>query len=134
MKKYFIISACVTATVLFSFSCKKGPGQGGRASIKGKVYTVNYNSAMTAAIDSGYLGGQKVYIIYGDENSVGDNQDTKNDGTFEFTYLRKGKYTVYTYSKTQPNHLDSAAVQSVEISDKKEVKELPDFKIKTNKN
>src|ERR1051325_3619038 len=111
-------------------SCKKGPGQGGRATIKGKVYTVNYNSAMTAALDSGYLGAQKVYIIYGDEAVVGDNVDTDNNGSFEFPYLRKGKYTVYTYSKTQPNHLDSAVVQQVDISGGKDVKELPDFKIK----
>ena len=116
------------------FSCKKDPGQGGRASITGKVYSVNYNATMSVPQDSGYIGAQKVYIIYGDETAVGDNQDTNNDGTFEFTFLRKGKYKLYVYSKTQPNHLDSSIVQMAEITDKKQLLVLPDFKIKTNKN
>ena len=133
MKNFFIM-ACLFAITLLYGSCKKGPGEGGQASIKGKVYTVNYNSTMTVAQDSGYLGGQKVYIIYGDETAVGKSQDSNNDGSFEFTYLRKGKYTVYTYSKTSPNHLDSAVIQAAEITDKKQALELPDFMIKTNKN
>ena len=120
--------------VLFSFSCKKGPGEGGRASIKGKIYTINYNSTMTVPVDSGYLGGQKVYIIYGGETAVGKSQDSNNDGSFEFSYLRKGSYKIYVYSKTAPNQLDSAVVQTSEITDKKQAVVLPDFKIKTNKN
>ena len=130
----FISFISLVALVSFLASCKKGPGEGGRASITGKVYTVNYNSVMTVPVDSGYLGGQKVYIIYGDETAVGDNQDSNNEGRFEFTFLRKGKYKVYVYSKTAPNQLDSAVVQECEITDKKQILELPDFRIKTNKN
>ena len=133
MKKYLMFFASLFVTIIL-FSCKKGPGEGGRASITGKIFSVNYNSAMTVPQDSGYLGGQKVYIIYGDEVGVGKSQDSNNKGEFEFTYLRKGKYKVYTYSKTTPNHLDSAVVQEGEITDKKQVLELHDFKIKTNKN
>ena len=116
------------------FSCKKGPGDGGRASIKGKVFTVNYNSSFTVPQDSGYLGAQKVYIIYGDETAVGDNQDTNNEGAFEFKFLRKGKYKVYVYTKTMANHIDSAVVQDVEITEAKQIVEIPDFRIKTAKN
>lgn len=116
------------------YSCKKGPGEGGRASITGKVYTVNYNSTMTVPVDSGYLGGQKVNIIYGDETAVGKSEDTNNEGAYEFSYLRKGKYKVYLYTKTAQNMLDSAVVQEGEITEKKQVLELPDFRIKTNKN
>ncbi len=134
MNKYIISVALFLFTVMLLVSCKKGAGEGGRANIKGKVYTVNYNSAMTVAQDSGYLGGQKVYIVYGDENFVGDNQDTDVNGAFEFIYLRKGKYKVYVYSKIAQNKLDSAVVQTVEITDRKGIIELPDFKIKTNKN
>lgn len=132
MKKYFIISFFLP--VLFLYACKKGPGEGGRASIKGKIYSVNYNSNMTVPQDSGYLGGQKVYIIYGDETAVGKSQDSNNEGAYEFTYLRNGKYKIYVYSKTAPNQLDSAVVLSAEITDRKQILELPDLKIKTNKN
>ena len=133
MKKYFLFFISLFATIIL-FSCKKGPGEGGRASITGKIYSVNYNSTMTMPQDSGYLGGQKVYILYGDETAVGKSQDSNNEGAFEFTYLRKGKYKVYVYSKTAPNQLDSAVIQTGEITDRKQVLEFPDFKIKTNKN
>lgn len=133
MKKYFGI-VCLLSISVFYTACKKGPGQGGRASIKGKVYTVNYNNSFTVPLDSGYLGGQKVYIIFGDEIAVGDNQDTNNEGAYEFSYLRKGKYKVYVYTKVGSSLLDSALVQEGEITDKKQALELPDFRIKTNKN
>ena len=133
MKKYFI-AVCLCSIAVFYYSCKKGPGEGGRASIKGKVYAVNYDNGFVFQKDSGYFGGQKVYIIYGDEIAVGKSQDTNNDGAYEFTYLRKGKYKVYVYTKIGNGQLDSAVVQTGEITDKKQVLELPDFKIKTNKN
>ena len=133
-RRTIIISICFFAISMLYYSCKKGPGQGGRASIKGKIYSVNYNAIMTVPQDSGYLGAQKVFIIFGDETAVGDNQDTNPDGSCEFTYLRKGKYKIYTYSKTLPNHLDSAVIQQVEITSNKQMLELPDFRIKTNKN
>lgn len=128
-----VINLLVVVTIIVS-GCKKGPGEGGRASIKGKVYTVNYNSAMVLPLDSGYLGGQKVHIIYGDETIVGDDQDTNPDGAFEFQYLRKGKYKLYVYTKIAPNTIDSAVVQEVEITKGKQILELPDFHIRTNKN
>jgi hypothetical protein len=133
MKKYFT-HICLLFIAVVYFSCKKGAGEGGRASIGGKVFTVNYDSQMIVAKDSGYLGGQKVYIIYGDETAVGESQDTNNDGAYEFVYLRKGKYKVYVYSKVANGMLDSAVVQEGEIKEKKEELLLPDFRIKTNKN
>ncbi|MFA4851163.1 MAG: hypothetical protein WC868_01420 [Bacteroidales bacterium] len=120
--------------IILTNSCSKEPGEGGRASIKGKVFTVNYNASFTVPQDSGYLGGQKVYIIYGDEIAVGDNQDSNSEGAFEFKYLRKGKYKVYVYTEVKQNYIDSAVVQSVEITEKKQTLELPDFRIKTSKN
>lgn len=133
MKKHFFV-ACLFFISIMYVSCKKGPGEGGRASIKGRVYAVNYNSSMTIPVDSGYVGGQKVYIIYGDETAVGDNVDSNNEGAFEFLYLRKGKYKVYVFTKVGNAQLDSAVVQEVEITEKKQVLELSDFMIKTNKN
>ncbi|MBI4947586.1 MAG: hypothetical protein HY840_14430 [Bacteroidetes bacterium] len=134
MKKYFLFISILSAVAILNNSCKKDSGQGGRASIKGRIYAVNYNNTLLTALDSGYIGGQKVYIIYGDDVAVGDNQDTNNDGSFEFTYLRQGKYKVYTFSKNKSNHLDSAVIQTGEITSRKQILELPDFRIKTNKN
>ncbi len=132
MKKYFIIACLVSFAIVYG-SCKKAEGTGGRASIKGKVYAVNYSNSLIVPVDSGYIGGQKIYIIFGDETAVGANQDTNPDGSFEFQYLRKGKYKVYTFSKTTANHLDTAMIQAAEITDKKQTVVLADFKIKTTK-
>ena len=129
-----LFSIIFFSAILLWSACKKGAGEGGRASIRGKIYTVNYNSTLTNPTDSGYIGGQKVYIIYGNELAVGDNQDSNSDGAYEFKYLRKGKYKVYVYTKTSPNHLDSSVVKEIEITEKKQAVELGDFKIKTNKN
>jgi hypothetical protein len=134
MKKIISLISFISLISLIAPSCNKGPGEGGRASITGKVYAVNYNAAMTIPTDSGYIGGQKVFIIYGDETAVGDNQDTNPDGSYEFQFLRKGKYKVYVYTKVKQNHLDSAVIQNVEITERKQTVTLPDFRIKTNKN
>ena len=38
------------------------------------------------------------------------------------------------FTKTLTNHLDSAVVKEVEITDRTQTVEIPDFKIKTSKN
>jgi len=133
MQKTFIILSLLF--ISFLLACTKGPGTGGRATIKGKVYARNYQSTPIAIADSGYLGAQKVFIKYGDQVGIGNDVDTDNEGIYVFPYLRKGTYTIYTYSKTfQNNQLDSVAIQTVTIADRKETVELPDFEIITFKN
>lgn len=97
MKK---LAYLILLSVIF-LSCKKGPGEGGRTSIIGKVwaeewddisYSVHYDSLDHWAMD------EEVYIIYGDDASYGDRIRTGPDGVFEFKYLREGDYTVYVYS------------------------------------
>ncbi len=104
MKKFLIIIS-VLGSVLF-LSCKKGPGEGGRTSIIGKVwaeewddisYTVHYDSLDHWAAD------EDVFIIYGDDVSYGDRIRTGPDGVFEFKYLREGDYTIYVYSEAPQN-------------------------------
>lgn len=108
-------------------SCKKTAGEGGKASISGKVWTENWNASFTV-LNGEYAGTDvDVYIIYGDEKNYGDKQTTNYKGEFEFKYLRKGKYKVYVYS--QDNTLTSASgdtvvVKEVEIKEKKEKVDL----------
>lgn len=115
-------------------ACKKGPGVGGRATIKGTVYARNYSNSFIA-VDSGFIGDVKVFIKYGDNPGVGDNVSTDNTGTFVFPYLRKGNYTVYVFSKVLKNNtIDSAVVKEVTISDAKQEVIVPQFDINTFKN
>lgn len=133
MKKIKILAIILTLS-LFYVSCTKGPGTGGRASIVGHVYAMNYSNSF-AKIDSGYLGGYNVYIKYGDEQGISDNTDTDPDGTFKFDFLREGKYSIIVYSKVLFNGaLDSAVVLPVEITSRKEELSLSDIHINTLKN
>lgn len=120
--------------ILVMAACTKGPGTGGRASIKGKVYARNYSNSFVLN-DSGYIGGQKVYLKYGDLEGVGDDVDTDNEGVYLFPYLRPGDYTVYVFTENLANNtLDSAVVKKVTIKGRKEELVVPQFDIITFKN
>ena len=73
-----------------------------------------------------------MYIIYGDNENYDDRVKTGPNGTFEFKHLRKGKYTIYVYTKdstfTIPSGVE-AIYQDVEIVNKEEVVETPLFNI-----
>jgi hypothetical protein len=94
----FLSVALLCITLLFT-NCTKEEGEGGKATIKGKVFAKYYNSSFTNLITTGYAQEEDVYIIYGDNESFNDRTKTNYDGTFDFDYLRPGKYTVYVYSK-----------------------------------
>jgi len=95
MKKIFLILS--VTLLIVAVSCKKQAGEGGQATIKGKVL----ERKMT--IDFSHCQGQynaaekAVYIVYGDDASYGNKTQTEPDGTYEFRYLRKGSYKIYVY-------------------------------------
>ncbi len=122
--KLFKILAVITI-ILFTFSsCKKSEGEGGKATITGKVWVTRYN-AIGVPMNS-YAGAyEDVYIIYGDDATYGDKIQANFDGIYEFKYLRPGKYTIYCYSTgtalTTLNKLEVS--KDVEISSKKQTVE-----------
>ncbi len=128
-----------TAFILMSFlmlsACKKEAGEGGTNTITGKVFATDFNKEYTKIQGEYYIPDYRVFIVYGTENSVYDNDfDTDYNGAFEFNYLRKGTYTVFTYSldTTEKNFQKLIPIkQTVEITGKNEVITLPDFKIFT---
>ncbi len=93
-------------TILFALalsvmflSCKKDPGEGGFASIEGKVYVKNYDPTFTIIYSQYYMPSETVYIIYGTDTEVGNTVKTSYDGSFKFNYLQKGAYKVYVLGK-----------------------------------
>ncbi len=130
--KYSILVVFVFSIIMLA--CSKGPGAGGRGSIRGKVYARNYSNSFLLN-DSGFLGGQNVFIKYGDEPGISDNADTDQNGEYYFNFLREGKYTIIVYSKLLTNNqLDSAIVKVVEIKSRKEEVTVPQIDIITFKN
>lgn len=98
MKK--LILGCLISLSLFA--CKKFEGEGGRASISGKIVVHERLYINGICVDTVTYDGAKedVYIIYGDDDTMYDDKiDASLDGTFKFSYLQPGTYTVFAYSK-----------------------------------
>lgn len=138
MKKVTLLLA-VPLTLLIS-SCSKPAGEGGRATIKGKIWVENYN-ALNSMSDIYFLKGEyagadeDVYIIYGDDVSYGNKVKSGPDGVFEFKYLRKGDYRIYVKSKdtTRASYFYGSGIKTVDVSvtigDKKETVETENLTI-----
>jgi hypothetical protein len=114
------------------FSCKKQPGEGGFASIEGKVYVKDYDDSYTIVTAEYYLPSETVYIIYGDGTEVANTVKTSYDGSFKFNYLRKGTYKIFVLSEdsTKPFlAVPKEELVQVNITKRKEKVLLNDFVI-----
>lgn len=130
MKKSILLLSA--SMLLFVSACKKDPGEGGFASIKGKVFVKDYNTYFTVLNGEYYGQAENVYIIYGDDARVGNSIKTAYDGSFQFDFLRKGKYKVYALSKDSAYATSSKTkeiLMQVTIVDRKQKVELPDLVI-----
>ena len=119
-------------------SCSKTAGDGGAATISGKV-DVEVRDILFVSQSTVYTApayDHDVYIIYGDDTSPSDRVRTNFDGEYSFENLRKGDYTIYVYSRdttaeavagTAPR--DFAIAKEVSIADRKQEKNDIDFLI-----
>ncbi len=128
MKKY-ILSIAIGSALLFS-QCQKEAGDGGLATIKG-VITKEYRNVLNNPLNAVQLPAkdQEVYIVYGDNISPDDKVVTNYKGEFSFTGLRKGDYTIYTYSQDTSATQTAAfspmsIVISAKVTERDQVKEL----------
>lgn len=137
MKSIHLQLFSICFLLLFS-TCKKEAGQGGTSSIKGKVHAKYYDKDFYSLASTSYAPDIDVFIIYGDESVFGERQRTTYDGTYEFKYLRKGKYKIYAYSrdstglyKNQVNKYspEVAIIKNVDIKKSKQTIEVPDIHI-----
>jgi len=143
MKKTISITTVLLAGIILIASCSKGPGEGGKAAIQGKIKAHNYDATFTQLLATYYVGEQDVYLVYGDDPTYSGRVKTNYDGTYVFPYLRPGKYKVYAYTKDTvkylngiPNYSGSvmnskyfATPVEVEIGGKKDSVTVPDIDI-----
>jgi hypothetical protein len=118
-------------------SCEKEAGEGGNSTIYGKIYVKDYNGTFTFLNGEYYGADENVYIIYGSSDGSGDqvygyddDVNTSYDGSYEFKYLRPGKYTIYAYSKDSTLLDPSGKVamkKEVEITEKNQEVEVPEI-------
>lgn len=123
----FVVGGSIALFLLLCQGCTKAPGIGGRSLIKGKLTARFYaDSQMTALAGVGILADERVYIIYGNEKTAYDDDTrTSYDGSFQFNYLRPGKYVVFVYENCFPcASLQKEKLFEIEITGKDEVLDL----------
>ena len=99
----------IIALLITMFSCKKEAGEGGSSLIQGKVIERKMSPSFSLCYGQYNAADKKVFIVYGDGTSPGNDVTSAPDGHFEFPYLRKGKYKVYVYgndSARTVGHID----------------------------
>ncbi len=123
-----VLGLCAT----FTF-CKKPPGPGGKAAIKGKIYVKDFDAFANLPILAEYYGsGETVYICYGTDQAVGGTVHTGPDGSYEFLYLRPGHYKIFANSRDTSLRVAGASkvipvVVEVDITSTKQVVTLSDI-------
>ena len=113
-------------------SCTKEEGEGGSGSIKGFVYEYKINAFSLDTTARYAAADQDVYIIYGNEDTFyDDNIQTSYDGSFEFPYLQKGKYTIFVYEDCATCLSGKKEIlRTIEITKKNQVIELDTIDIR----
>ena len=129
MKKFILFFLVFSAVFLLNNSCKKDAGEGGSSSIKGYVHVTDYNTNFL--VIQGYYDGANewVYNNYGDDISYSDRINSSPDGTFEFKYLREGKYTIYVYSEDSTLAGQHAVMKEIEITKNRQSVDAGTFEI-----
>ncbi|MBZ0205136.1 MAG: hypothetical protein K8H89_02345 [Flavobacteriales bacterium] len=115
----------LSTLLLLTTACKKEPGEGGKAVIKGTVMRQNVNALGIPQGDPYPYQDTRVYIIYGDNDFHDDDVRTGPDGNYEFRWLRKGDYTVYTFGECDCPGNSVEVSRKVTIDGKKDVVTVP---------
>ena len=122
-------------------SCEKDAGEGGTSVIQGQVYKIHtFQNSSTGAMDTLYYqldSGKDVFIIYSDnETEVYDDKfETDYNGKYNFEYLRKGDYTLYTYADSiDVNNVnyDYPIFKHIKINSNNSDNSVEDFVIEKN--
>jgi hypothetical protein len=115
---------------LLIISCKKEAGEGGSSHIKGKVYAKYEDKKNSTPLGESFAPDERVFIIYGNSTSIGNDARTDYDGNYTFDFLHKGSYTIYVYSDcdTCASGVEEVKVNA-EITKNRETVEAPQINI-----
>lgn len=131
--KHLIIYTLVAffSGMIFS-GCKKTEGEGGLASVSGKLHTKEYYKDRQTIISEYYQPDEDVFIVYGDDETISDNTKTDQNGFYRFKYLQPGNYTVFAYSDDlsgMENSGKKVVSKTITVAKRKEDVSVPDLEI-----
>ena len=115
---------------LYFISCSKSPGEGGTATISGKVEAVFVQEGSFDTIAVKALPDERVYIVYGTGTTQDDDTRTSPEGSYKFEYLNPGDYRIYSYSESliEPSKL-SEVVKTVNVSSSQDDVVVPTIRV-----
>jgi len=108
------IAILLILTTLIS-SCEKTEGRGGTGSISGTLMEYFYNDDYSMLIMQKPAVDEELFILYGEEKSVGDRVVTGATGEFRFTYLYPGTYYIYHRTRDSTDILDVNVEKMYEV-------------------
>ena len=128
------------AIIIVFAACTKEAGEGGTSVIQGQVYKIHtFQNSTTGEIDTLYFqldAGKDIFIIYSDDETdiYDDEFETDYNGRYRFEFLRKGKYTIYTYADSSDVNTtyDFPVFRHIEIKSNNSTNNLDDFVIEKN--
>lgn len=90
--------AFLILTIIALQSCNQPEGEGGTASIKGKITVKYYNDDFSILLSEEPAFDENVFISYGRNGFSHDETETGYNGLFRFDYLFAGDYQIFYYS------------------------------------
>ena len=133
MKPISVLSVVAVVASMW-VGCVQVPGEGGRASITGRV-EIEPRSVLTNPATAGTpfaATDENVFLIYGDNVGPDDQVETNHEGEFIFPWLRPGNYTLYVYSEDTTGVApprDMAVVREIAIEGSKDVVDVGTLRI-----
>lgn len=117
--KLLVLSSA--ALLIAASSCKKPEGEGGKSSISGNVYVIDYPRDDSNTLDTFPATDEDIFIVYGSGTIQDDDTKTNYEGKYTFEYLRPGDYTIYAYGNVPDSgDVNMPIIQSISIGKKED--------------
>ena len=108
-------SMAMALVLIILTSCDQTEGYGGTSTIKGKIETMYYNSDYSILVRQEPAVDEEVFLLFGENEVVGDKVESSATGAFEFSYLNPGTYKLYYTSEDSSRYNDSEYPVIVDI-------------------
>lgn len=110
------------ALLIAAVSCKKPEGEGGKSSISGSIYIIDYPRDDVNTLDTFPATDKDVFIVYGTGTMQDNDTKTNYEGKYTFEHLRPGDYSVYVYSNIPDSgDVEMPIIQSINIGKKEDL-------------
>lgn len=96
---YLVFILCV----LLNVACSQDEGIGGDSTLKGQLIERFYIEDSSVLLYEQECKDADVFILFGQDNTIGEKVETSFSGDFEFNYLWPGNYTIFYYSENKEN-------------------------------